>query len=134
MGSQYQSSVNGPTVPGYSSPLPVTAGADLRVGATKSVTMTLTTATQHYTCILPTTVRGVVIYPTVADVWVSVNEVPVAASVITGNVVAANFAVGALAPYGLQTVRVLDDYVASANASLRLVSATANANVTISTF
>ena len=132
--SQYQSPVSGPTVPGYDKPMPVTAGADLRQGASKSVITTLVLASNVYTVTLPTTVRGIVVYPTVADVWFAVGENPAAATTISGNVVAANFVVGQLAPFGIQTVRVLDDYVASANASLRLISATANANVTISTF
>jgi len=132
--SQYQSPVVGPLVPSYDKPMPATAGADLRQGASKSVITTLVSASNVYTVTLPTTVRGVVIYPTVADVWFAVNENPAAAGTISGNVVAANFTAGQLAPFGLQTVRVLDDYAASANASLRLISATANANVTISTF
>ena len=132
--SQYQSSVSGPTVPGYDKPMPVTAGADLRQGSSRSVITTLVLASNVYTATLPTTVRGIVVYPTVADVWFAVGENPAAATTISGNVVAANFTVGQLAPFGIQTVRILDDYVASANASLRLISATANANVTISTF
>lgn len=131
--SQYQSD-QGPQVPSYQKPSPITAGADARNGVLKQVQVTLTSANTPYSVVLPTNARGFVLYPTIADVIFSVAEDPAALATIAGNTVAANFSVGATAPFGLQTVRVLDDSVAAAGASLRLRSATAAANVVISTF
>jgi hypothetical protein len=130
---QYHAS-DGPLVPSYDKPAPMTAGADARNGALKQVLVTLTTANTAYAVVLPITARGFVLYPSVADTYFAIGENPVAQGAIVGNVVAANFTVGATAPFGLQTVRVLDDATAAAGASLRLFSATANANVVVSIF
>jgi hypothetical protein len=126
--------VDGPRNAALGLPVPVTAGADLRQSYSKSVVQTLTTASTVYTTALPSGIRGVILYPTVADTWFAIGENPAAANTVVGNVAANQFVVGQLAPFGLQTVRILDDVALGASPTLRLVSATANANVTISTF
>ncbi len=131
--SQYNG-VSGPTDTRFVSPFPITAGADARGGALRQVQVTLPVAGTVYSVTLPTAARGFPLLPSTADVSFAVGEDPAALATISGNAVSANFSVGATAPLGEQTVRILDDFIASAGASLRLRSATANANVVVATF
>lgn len=123
--SDYVSSTN---------PAPVTAGADARNGALKQVQVTLTTAGTVYTVALPATARGFTLYPSVADVIFAIGEDPAALATKTGNTVAGDFGIGATAPYGLTTNRVLTTASAIAGGDLRLRSATAAAVVVVGIF
>lgn len=129
--SQYQASGVGPTVPSYDTPAPITAGADARNGKLKSVTQTLTTANQVYTVTLPSGIRGIRLYPTLGDIVFAIGENPAAVGAITGNVVAANFTVGAQVLQYETATRILDD---GNTGTLRLVSSTTNAVVRVDTF
>lgn len=133
MGSQYHADT-GPKVPSYYFPEPVTAGADARNGFLKQVQVTLYSANTAYEVVLPNAIRGFSLYPSTADTYFAIGENPVAMGTITNNVVAANFTVGATAPFSVTTVRVLDDATANANASLRLFCPTANAVVRVGVF
>ncbi len=115
-------------------PLSITAGADARNGALKQVQVTLTLANTVYTVGLPTSARGFTLYPSTADVIFSVAEAPVALATKAGDTVAGDFGVGATAPLGLTTNRILVKSVAEAGATLHLRSATASAVVVVGIF
>lgn len=115
-------------------PMSITAGADARNGALKQVQVTLTSAGTVYTVGLPATARGFTLYPTTADVIFAVGEAPVALATKAGDTVAGDFGVGATAPIGLTTNRVLIKSIAEAGATLHLRSATASAVVVVGIF
>lgn len=115
-------------------PLSITAGADARQGVLKQCQVTLTSANTVYTVTLPTNARGFTLYPTTADVIFAVGEASVALATSAGDTLAAAFGVGATAPIGLTTNRVLIKSVAEAGAVLHLRSATASAVVVVGVF
>lgn len=131
---EYFSSVYGPQNVTYVRPLPITAGADARGGALRQVQVTLPVANTVYSVVLPTAARGFALSPSLGDIIFSVGEDCAALSTISGNAVAANFSIGDTALAGNETVRVLDEEIAVAGASLRLRSVTANAVVRVATF
>lgn len=131
--------VDSPSGPGSSfvastNPMSVTAGADARNGALKQVQVTLTSANTVYTVGLPTSARGFTLYPTTADVIFAVGEASVALATKAGDTVAGDFGVGATAPIGITTNRVLIKSIAEAGAVLHLRSATASAVVVVGVF
>lgn len=131
--------VDSPAGPGSSfvastNPMSVTAGADARNGALKQVQVTLTSAGTVYTVGLPTSARGFTLYPSTADVIFGVGEAPVALATSAGDTLAAAFGVGATAPIGITTNRVLIKSIAEAGATLHLRSATASAVVVVGIF
>lgn len=117
-----------------SNPVHISAGADAKNGALKQVQVTLTSAGTVYTVGLPTTARGFTLYPSTADVIFAIGEDPVALATKAGNTVAGDFGVGATAPFGLTTTRVMVYSLAQAGGDLRLVSATAAAVVVVGIF
>lgn len=131
--------VDSPSGPGATfvssaNPASITAGADARQGALLQCQVTLTSANTVYTVGLPTTARGFTLYPTTADVIFAVGEASVALATKAGNTVAGDFGIGATAPIGLTTNRVLIKSVAEAGATLHLRSATASAVVVVGIF
>lgn len=115
-------------------PVHISAGADAKLSCLKQVQVTLTDANTVYTVGLPTTARGFTLYPSTADVIFAVGEDPAALATKAGATVAADFGVGATAPFGLTTTRVMVYSLAQSGGDLRLRSATASAVVVVGIF